>query len=250
MLELPRRSWSTTWARSVRPAEPDPLHLAGQPMEQAGLDAMPIVGLLSFLIGVVHRLSGRRPAAPLRRRDLHRQSGRHLGPARARRAADRDHRRRPLGQRLHRPDRHDAGERGDRRACAPSGLDPIEVLVLPRVLALMIVAAAADLLSPTSWACSAAALMAMAPLDISLDAASSTSCTSAIDLMDLLGRHHQGAGLRLHHRHGRLLRGHARSRGSAESVGRLHHPVGGRGDLPGDRRSTRSFSILFSYLGI
>ena len=85
-------------------------------IEQTGLDAMPIVGLLSFLIGVVHGLSGRRPAAPLRRRDLHRQPARHLGPARARRPADRDHHRRPLGQRLHRPDRHDEGQPGGRRA--------------------------------------------------------------------------------------------------------------------------------------
>ena len=84
-------------------------------MEQTGLNALPIVGLLSFLIGVVIGLSGRRPAAPFGAEIFTVNLLGIAHPARARRPADRDHHRRPLGQRLHRADRHDAGQRGDRR---------------------------------------------------------------------------------------------------------------------------------------
>ncbi len=42
-------------------------------IEQHGLNAMPIVGILLFLVGIVARLSGRRPAAAVRGRDLRRR---------------------------------------------------------------------------------------------------------------------------------------------------------------------------------
>ena len=102
--------------------QPNSHHLAGESRRSSTASTRcRSSACCSFLVGVVHGLSGRRPAAPVRRRDLHRQPGRHLRPARDGHPADRDRHRRPLGQRLHRADRHDAGQRGGRRACARSG---------------------------------------------------------------------------------------------------------------------------------
>ena len=66
-----------------------------------------------------HGLSGRRPAAPLRRGDLHGRPAGHLGAARDRHSADRGGGRRPLRQRLHGRDRNDEGQRGGRCAQDP-----------------------------------------------------------------------------------------------------------------------------------
>ncbi len=60
------------------------------------------------------RLHRRAAAAAVRRRDLRRRPGHRVRAARARRAADRDHRRRPFGQRLRRRDRRDEAERRGR----------------------------------------------------------------------------------------------------------------------------------------
>ena len=83
---------------------------------RAGFDALPIIGLLSFLIGIVIAYQGadqlQRYGANIFVVDL-------VGArdaARALAAAHRHHRRRPLGLRLHGADRHDEGDRGDRRA--------------------------------------------------------------------------------------------------------------------------------------
>ena len=89
-------------------------------VEQIGLNALPIVGLISFLVGVVLAYQGADQLRAIRRRDLHRQPGRHLRPARDGHPADRDRGRRPLGLRLHRADRHHAGERGGRCAAHAS----------------------------------------------------------------------------------------------------------------------------------
>ena len=60
------------------------------------------------------RLPGRPAAQAVRRRDLHGGSGRYRHVPRAGRSAHRHHRGGPLGQRLHRPDRHHAGQPGSR----------------------------------------------------------------------------------------------------------------------------------------
>ena len=135
-------------------------------MQEAGLNAVPIVALMAFLIGVVLAFQG---AAQLR------QFGAEifvvdliadLDPARARHPADRDHRRRPLGLGLHRRHRLDEDARGDRR----------DAHARPRSDRAAGAAARAGAghhrcrcsgSSPTSPACSAARLMAWIELGIS-----------------------------------------------------------------------------------
>ena len=85
-------------------------------VERIGLDAMPIVGLLSFLIGVVLAYQG---ADQLRAYGAEIFTINLLGVSVLRELGvllTVDHGRRPLGQRLHRRDRHDEGQRGGRRA--------------------------------------------------------------------------------------------------------------------------------------
>ena len=81
-----------------------------------GVTALPIVALIAFLISVIIAYMSATAAARVRRGHLRRGPGDHRRAARAGRAADRDHRRRPLGQRLRRRDRLDAAQRGGRRA--------------------------------------------------------------------------------------------------------------------------------------
>ena len=79
-------------------------------MEQTGVNALPIVGLLTFLIGVVIAYQG---ADYLRFYGLESYTVQLTGASILRElgsSADRDHPRRPLGQRLYRPDRDDAGQ--------------------------------------------------------------------------------------------------------------------------------------------
>ena len=99
------------------------------------------------------------------------------------------------------------------------GLDPIEVLVLPRMMALMI---AMPLLTFF------ADMMGIARRRADGDGAdrhvarrsSSTSCSQAVALWTLLGRHDQGAGVRLPDRAWSAASRACRVTGSAESVGR------------------------------
>ena len=85
-------------------------------LEAVGFYSVPIIALISFLVGCDRRPAGRLPASLFRRRNLRRRSGRHPGTARNRRAAHRDHDRRPLGQRDHRRNRLDEDARGGRCA--------------------------------------------------------------------------------------------------------------------------------------
>ena len=88
-------------------------------LQATGLSAMPIIGLISFLIGIVLAYQG---ADQLRRFGAQVFTVNLVGVLDAARdgdPADLDHRRRPDGQCLHRPDRHHAGERGDRRDAHP-----------------------------------------------------------------------------------------------------------------------------------
>ena len=84
-------------------------------MERTGLDAHADRRPLELPHRRGDRLSGGGPAEKIRRRGLRRQPPRHLDLARDGHSTDRDHRGRPLGQRVHRRDRHHEGERGGRR---------------------------------------------------------------------------------------------------------------------------------------
>ena len=86
-------------------------------MEQVGLDAVPLVVLLSLPGRRGDRLPRRQHPARLRRDDLRGRTGQHRLPARVRRAADRDRPGRPHRQRVHRADRRDGQPRGGR--CDP-----------------------------------------------------------------------------------------------------------------------------------
>jgi phospholipid/cholesterol/gamma-HCH transport system permease protein len=99
--------------------------------------AVPIVLLITFLIGCIISQQGIFPFPQIRRRYLRRRHARRAGAARIGVLLVCDHGGGPLRQRLHRRTRLDENARGDRRA-ATMGFDPIEVLILPRMLALII----------------------------------------------------------------------------------------------------------------
>ena len=120
------------------------------------------------------------------------------------------------------------------------GLDPIEVLVLPRMFGADDRRCRCSPSTPTSMGILGGALMCVAVARHPAAAVPHRAAQCAIDDLDLLGRHHQGAGLRL-----RSSRWSAASRGcnvarSAESVGRLTTQSVVRIDLPGDRHRRRS----------
>jgi phospholipid/cholesterol/gamma-HCH transport system permease protein len=106
-------------------------------MHQAGLNAVPIVALMGFLIGIVLAFQGASQLRAVRGRSLCRRPDRHLDPARARDPSDSDHRGGAVGVVVH-------GHIGSMKmreeidAMRVLGLDPIDLLVLPRVLALVI----------------------------------------------------------------------------------------------------------------
>ena len=85
-------------------------------IDQMGVRAVPIIALMSFLIGAIIAQQGAFQLRYFGAESLRRRSGRHPAIARDRRAADGDHDRRPLRQRHHRRNRLDEDARGDRRA--------------------------------------------------------------------------------------------------------------------------------------
>lgn len=105
-------------------------------MEQVCWRAVPIVVLITFLIGCIISQQGIFHFPQVRREYLRRRHARRAGFARDRSVAGRDHGRGPLGQRLYRRARLDEDARGDR--LRTMGFDPIEVLILPRMLALVL----------------------------------------------------------------------------------------------------------------
>ena len=88
-------------------------------LDRVGWQAVPIMVLITFLIGGIIAQQGIFHFRKVRRRSLCRRHGRHPGAARDRRADRLDHGRRPLGQLLHRRTRLHEDARGDRRARAP-----------------------------------------------------------------------------------------------------------------------------------
>lgn len=82
-------------------------------LEQTGVRAIPIVALITFVIGADRLAAVDLPAARLRRRAACGQLRRHRHPARTGGAADRDHGCRPLRQRVHRRGGRDEDARGD-----------------------------------------------------------------------------------------------------------------------------------------
>ena len=84
--------------------------------QRVGADAVPIVMLIGFLIGVILAFQTAVRLARLRRRHLCRQRRGAGCAARAGAADDRDHPGGPLRLGVRRRDRHDEGQRGDRCA--------------------------------------------------------------------------------------------------------------------------------------
>ena len=171
-------------------------------MEQTGLNAMPIVGLLSFLIGVVIAYQG---ADQLRRFGAEIYTVNLLGIAILR----------ELGVLLAaiiiagRSGSAFTAQIGTMQvneeidAMRTLGLDPVEVLVLPRVFGLMLTLPLlvfyADVMGLLGGC-----LMSWATLGITLPHFPRPAARRD-HALDLLGRRHQGAVLRRDHRAGRLL---------------------------------------------
>ncbi|CCD01165.1 protein of unknown function (plasmid) [Azospirillum baldaniorum] len=200
-------------------------------IEQTGLNALPILGLLSFLIGVVLGLPGGGPAPPFRGGAVRGQPAGRVDPARDRHPDDRHHRGRALRFRLHRADRHHEGEPGGGRhqhagagrggasgGAARAGPDdhPAASGLLRRHHGA--VRRCCDELRDAGHH-----LRAVHP------PASRRRHAAAFP-----GWTGEGAGLRAGDRHGRLLRGAEGVRQRRER-GHVDHQVGGRVHLPGDR---------------
>ncbi len=83
--------------------------------EVVGVSALWIIGLMSFLIGIVIAQQGAVQLRQFGAEIYTDQPGRPPLAARTRRADDRDHGRRPIGIGVRRADRHDEADRGDRR---------------------------------------------------------------------------------------------------------------------------------------
>ena len=150
------------------------------------------------------RLPGRPAAQAVRRRDLHGGSGRHRHVPRAGRSAHRHHRGRPLGQRLHRPDRHHAGQPGS-RCHAHDRAQPRRMAGHAAHRGPGDLHAAARLLGRhdgPAGRCRRLHLLSRFHLRAVLRAAARHGGALA-----LLHRHDQGAGVRRRDRHDRLLRG-------------------------------------------
>jgi phospholipid/cholesterol/gamma-HCH transport system permease protein len=107
---------------------------------------LPIIGLMSFLVGIVIAQQGAVQLRAVRRGDLHHQPDRAAQFARTGRADDRDHGGGPLGLAF-------AAQIGTMKlteeidAMRTIGVSPMEALVVPRVLAAIHDDAAAGLLA-------------------------------------------------------------------------------------------------------
>jgi phospholipid/cholesterol/gamma-HCH transport system permease protein len=106
-------------------------------MEQVGLDAVPLIALLCVPGRCGDRVPRRQHPRRLRSDDLCRRTGEHCVPARIRRAADRDRAGRPHRQRVH----AQIGAMVSREevdAIRTLGLDPVDLLVHPALVALVV----------------------------------------------------------------------------------------------------------------
>jgi phospholipid/cholesterol/gamma-HCH transport system permease protein len=204
-------------------------------LEQACVNALPIVGLIAFLIGIVMAYQGadqlRRFGAEIYTVDL-------LGISILR----------EIGILLTaiviagRSGSAFTAQIGTMKvdqevdALCTIGLDPLEVLVLPRLLAPMLALPLlvffADVLALAGGALMCALSLGIAPGPFA------AQLGGAITLQTFFGRPRQSAGVRLRGRYGRLLPGPERERQRGERRP-AHHPLGGARDLPGDRCSTR-----------
>jgi phospholipid/cholesterol/gamma-HCH transport system permease protein len=108
-------------------------------MEQVGLDAVPLVALLSFLVGAVIAFLGANMLAELRRSDLHGRTGQPT-PSCASSACCSPRSSSPAAPRARSPRRSArcVSQRGV-DAIRTLGLDPVDLLVMPRLYALLIV---------------------------------------------------------------------------------------------------------------
>ena len=121
------------------------------------------------------------------------------------------------------------------------GLDPIEVLVLPRVLALILTLPLLGFVADIAGLVGGAAMSWIA-LGVS-PGMFITRLQDAADALALRDRHHQGAVLRADHRADRLLRGDD-GRGQRRVARAQHLDLGGAGDLPRHPRRRGLLDLL------
>ena len=107
------RTFATGAGALLRPQRLRPISVARHVYE-TGSPPLPIVALIAFLISVIIAYMSAQQLQRARRRHLRRRPRHDRRAARAGRAADRDHRRRPLRQRLRRGARLDEAQRGGR----------------------------------------------------------------------------------------------------------------------------------------
>ena len=118
-------------------------------------------------------------------------------------------------------------------ALSTMGLDPVEVLILPRVVALIMRAADPE---PSSdrWRRSMAAAWWRSSMAAWGRRSIIARLHEAVSVTHLRGRHHQGAVHGAGDRHRRLQRGPA-GEGQRRVARQADHDLGGEVDLPGDR---------------
>ena len=107
-------------------------------LDEVGWRAIPVIVIVTALLGGIIAQQGVFYFRQLGVSGARRRPGRHPDPPRHRCHDGGDHDLRPDRQRLHRRARFDEDARGDRRAPRSSALDPVEVLVLPRIVALIL----------------------------------------------------------------------------------------------------------------
>ena len=169
-------------------------------IEQTGLNAVPIVALLSFLIG----LSGGRSAAPVWCRDIHREPVGGFGFAGDWCSIDGDNGRRTFGLRLYCSDRHDEGQRRGRcdADVGPRSSRGLGAAKSKRVTDHIAIARLHCRFVRPSWRCGYVAFLTR-PQHRAVYAAAGRSCIA----QEFSRRHGEGASLCILDCDGWLLRG-------------------------------------------
>jgi phospholipid/cholesterol/gamma-HCH transport system permease protein len=200
-------------------------------IRSAGFDALPIVGLLSFLLGIVVAYQA---AEQLRRYGANIFVADLVGLSMLREFA-------PLMTAIIIAGRSGSAYAAQIGTMAVTeeidamrtiGIAPLELLVLPKVVALVI---ALPLLTVFADLLGVFGGMVMARVQLGVSYSVPGPLLQGHQRHLVPDRHRQGAGVRRHHRGGRLLSGHAHQ-GRRRQRRAPDHPRRRAGHLPGDRR--------------
>ena len=206
-------------------------------MESCGGQALPIVTLISFLVGIDPGLRRCDPAAAVRRPDLRGRPGRDRHGARDGGHDDRHRHGRPHRRRLCRPAGHHAGQRRRSMRSQTLGISPMEFLVLPRMMALALMMPLLCLYADVMGILGGM-VVGVGMLDIGVHAVLQRDRQGGESLRILASGFVQGIGVRRTRGDLRLPAGHA-VRAQRLGGGRCGHLGGGdrhRGDHRLDRR--------------